>query len=100
MAIILSKNHGMVVGVNTCVKLPLEDFLNKSLNAFERANILTRFFQLVFLVTFDGACVNGSMAKILDTLTYGTEFQPWSINPVTNHKVYIFYDPSYMISLV
>lgn len=98
----------MAVSLNENWKIPIGYFLIKSLCGTERANLLTKAFQLlnnykikVFSVTFDGAPCNISMCnKLGANFNYGPNFSPFFKNPVTGETCFVFLDLCHMIKLI
>lgn len=98
----------MAFGINGHWKVPVGYFLVNSLTGQERANLLKLCLQLihqtgiiVHSVTFDGAASNIAMCKILGAnFCYGLDFRPYFAHPVTQEKVFVFWDVCHMVKLV
>jgi len=103
----------LAVCMNGHWKVPLGYFVVHSLTGSERANLLTKCFELIaetgakcFSVTFDGAPTNISMCKSLgaDFDYFSENFKPWFYNPayptVEEKKIFIFWDACHMLKLV
>lgn len=102
----------LAVCVNGHWKVPLGYFLIHSLCGSERANLLTKCFELLqetgvicHSITFDGAPSNLSMCTSLGSNFdyFSPKFKPWFNNPSTPlqfNPIYVFWDASHMIKLV
>lgn len=102
----------LAVCVNGHWKVPLGYFLIHSLCGSERANLLTKCFELLqetsvicHSITFDGAPSNLSMCTSLGSNFdyYSPKFKPWFNNPSTSlqfNPIYVFWDASHMLKLV
>lgn len=95
------------VSLNGHWKVPLGYFLIDGLNGSERANLLTKCLELVeetgakvFSITFDGAPVNLNMASHLGAQFDSHQLSAWFLNPVTQKKIFIFWDACHMLKLV
>lgn len=98
----------MAVSLNESWKVPIGYFLIKGLSSIERANLLKLVLEAlqlhhcnVYSVTFDGATTNLGMCEVFGAnFKYGTNFQPYFINPITQEPCYVFLDLCHMIKLV
>lgn len=97
----------LAVSLNNHWKVPLGYFLIDGLNGSERANLLKKCLELVdeigakvFSITFDGAPVNLSMCSNLGAKFDLNSLTPWFLNPLTQKKIYVFWDACHMLKLV
>lgn len=94
----------MLVAINGHWKVPVGYFLIKSLNSQERSSLLLKCLELIHesgivvrSLTFDGASVNISMCVSLGAnFEIGKNFKPYFIDPVTQNKIYCFFDPCHV----
>jgi len=92
----------ILVAMNDNFKVPMGYFLIDTLDRKECANLVRAALVLaeqhgvhIHGLTFDGAPVNGSMAKDLGADLDKNE--PYIIHPITLERVYCFPDPTHMI---
>lgn len=98
----------MAVALNSYWKIPLGYFLIDGLNGAERANLLRTCLELLhetgaktYSITFDGAPCNINMCTEMGAcFSYNDKFKPWFTNPITNEKIFVFYDMCHMTKLV
>lgn len=96
----------MAVALNSSWKIPIGYFLIKSLGADERANLTKTCLQLLYetgaechSITFDGAPTNILMCQKLGASYNLSDFRPWFLHPITNEKVFTFWDACHMLKL-
>lgn len=97
----------MLVCINSSWKIPVGYFLIKSMNAIQRANIITYCLRyvhksgaIIVSLTFDGNITNVTTARYLGAnLDLLENFKPWFIHPVGKHSVYILLDACHMLKL-
>lgn len=99
----------MLCGLNKRFKLPIAYEFIKSLDAFQRANLIMLIIKKITQsgvrianLTFDGFSANHKMCELLgaNLNVHSEDFRPFLINPTNDEKIYILKDPSHMQKLI
>lgn len=105
-------NHGLVfmlTALNAHWKVPVAHFLIRSLNAKERANLISLTLRLLhdhdvhtYSCTMDGVITNiatfNQLGAVMDT--HASNYRPYFLHPSTGDKIFVFIDPSHDIKNV
>lgn len=97
----------LVNGINSKVKVPVAYHFITSLTGQDRMALLLSVLAELFKrgitisnVTFDGLYANQHMCTLLGANFDKNEMQTYFIEPYSQRKVYIIFDPSHMIKLL
>lgn len=99
----------MLYGLQANFKLPIAYEFIKSLNSYQRANLVATIIKKVTEsgirisnLTFDGLQANHTMSQILGANLdiNSKDFKPYFINPTDGNKIYIIKDPNHMQKLI
>lgn len=96
----------MINIVNRRSKIPVAYFLSAGMSGLEKANIVTELLQflqdsiIIVNFVFDGAQSNVSMTTHLGINLSLTNMVPYFLHPITNHKVFVMFDPVHDLKLV
>lgn len=97
----------MISGINEFFQIPIAYYFIRTLDAFEREDLLTKVLKEVIektgiriaSVTFDGYLANATMCERLGAILKG-DIKPSFINPFDGNEIQIMLDPSHAEKLV
>lgn len=98
----------MINGLNIKFNLPVAYHFVNSLLAHEKASLISIVLRAVsevgvkvIAMNFDGLATNGPSCELLGAnLNIDAGFQPHILDPLDNHKIFIFFDAPHMIKLI
>lgn len=97
----------LVNGLNAKVQVPVAYHFVTTLEANDRMRLLLEILAELFKIgvvvsniTFDGLSANISMCRLLGASFKRNDMRPYFIEPYSNRKIYIIFDPSHCIKLV
>lgn len=98
----------MLVAINQSWKIPIGYFLLNGLSGVEKSNLIKKALEFVndtgvkvTSLTFDASTSNVAMATQLGANIQDiNNLKTYFLHPVTNEKIFIFYDPCHMLKLI
>lgn len=97
----------MLVGLRGHWKMPIAFFLTRTLNAAVQSRLIKHALQLandsglvITALTMDGHATNVSMCSLLGCTLKPNNVQSFFVDPVSQRRIFIFFDACHMLKLV